>query len=125
MSGLNPERERPGIQPGGDSVKRAAWVTLLACLLMSGAGCVKLKTRVLMRNANNLYKSEKYLEAIQKYDQVIKIDPWWTEAYRNAGLAYLALYQPGSLHRKDVEYSDNAILKLRRYLQFVPTDERM
>jgi tetratricopeptide (TPR) repeat protein len=84
-----------------------------------------MQARLLMRDANNLYKSEKYLDAIQKYNQVIAIDPWWAEAYRNAGLAYLALYQPGSLHHKDVEYSDNAILKLRRYLQFAPTDERM
>ncbi len=78
-----------------------------------------------MRDANNLYKSDKYLEAIQKYEQVIAIDPYWSEAYRNAGLAYLALYQPGSQHKKDVEYSTNAIVKLRRYLQFNPGDERM
>jgi tetratricopeptide (TPR) repeat protein len=106
-------------------VRRASSVVLLACLMLTGLGCQKFKARVLMRDANNLYKSEKYLEAIQKYEQVIKIDPWWAEAYRNAGLAYLALYQPGSLHKKDVEYSENAIIKLRRYLQFVPTDERM
>ena len=105
-------------------MKKAAWVVLLACLMVTGLGCQKYKARVLMRDANNLYKSEKYLDAIQKYNQVIAIDPWWAEAYRNSGLAYLALYQPGSLHKKDVEYSEQAIVKLRRYLQFVPTDER-
>lgn len=106
-------------------MKKATWVALLVCLMATGVGCQKLKARILMRDANNLYKSEKYLEAVKKYDQVIAIDPWWAEAYRNAGLAYLALYQPGSHHHLDVEYSDNAILKLRRYLQFVPSDERM
>jgi len=110
---------------GGNTLKKAVWVLFLACLMVTGLGCQKLKARTLMRDANNLYKSEKYLEAVQKYDQVIAVDPWWAEAYRNSGLAYLALYQPGSLHKKDVEYSDHAIVKLRRYLQFVPTDERM
>ena len=109
---------------GGRALKRAAWVVLLACLMMTGLGCQKYKARTLMRDANNLYKSEKYLEAIRKYDQVLAIDPWWADAYRNTGLAYLALYQPGSTHKKDVEYSEQAIIKLRRYLQFVPTDER-
>jgi len=77
-----------------------------------------------MKDGNDLYISERYLEAIGKYDQVIAIDPWWADAYRNAGLCYLALYQPGSLHQKDVEYSEQAIMKFRRYLQFVPSDER-
>jgi len=77
-----------------------------------------------MRAANELYRAEKYNEAIKKYEQVSAIDPWWADAYRNAGLCYLALYQPGSLHQKDIEYSTQAIIKLRRYLQFVPDDER-
>lgn len=105
-------------------MKRWVGVAVLAALATAGLGCQKIRARMLMREANNLYKSEQYLTAIQKYEQVIAIDPWWVDAYRNAGLAYLALYQPGSLHSKDVEYSTEAIKKLRRYLQFVPDDER-
>jgi len=105
-------------------LKKAFWVAFLAALLISSSGCQKLKARMTMRAANDLYRAEKYNEAILKYDQVIAIDPWWADAYRNAGLCYLALYQPGSLHQKDIQYSTQAIIKLRRYLQFVPTDER-
>ncbi len=105
-------------------LNRMASVVVLACLVAAGLGCAKLKARMLMRQANDLYKTEKYLEAIKKYDEVIAIDPWWADAYRNAALAYLALYQPGSLHEKDIQYSEQAIMKFRRYLQFVPNDER-
>ncbi len=97
---------------------------MLACLLLPAVGCQRLKARITMKQANELYSAEKYEEAIKKYEEVVAIDPWWTDAYRNAGLSYLALYQPGSLHQKDVDYSTNAIVKLRRYLQFVPNDER-
>src|SRR5262249_37712788 len=110
---------------GGASLKRAICIASLACLVMTGLGCQKMKARLLMRDANNLYKSEKYLDAIQKYNQVIAVDPWWSEAYRNAGLAYLALYQPRSLPRNDVECSDSAIPNVRRSQQFVGTGERM
>jgi tetratricopeptide (TPR) repeat protein len=105
-------------------LKRAFWIALLAALLISSTGCQKLKARLTMRTANDLYRAEKYSEAIQKYNEVIAIDPWWADAYRNAGLCYLALYQPGSLHQKDIDYSTQAIIKLRRYLQFAPNDER-
>ena len=97
---------------------------MLACLLLPGIGCQRLKARVTMKQANELYTAEKYAEAIKKYEEVVAIDPWWVDAYKNAGLSYLALYQPGSLHQKDVDYSTNAIVKLRRYLQFVPNDEK-
>lgn len=112
------------MKPGRETLKRIPWVLLAALLILPGIGCQRLKSRLLMKSANELYKAEKYEEAIQKYEQVIAIDPWWVDAYRNEGLAYLALYQPGSLHQKDVDYSTKAIIKLRRYLQFVPADER-
>ena len=105
-------------------MKKVFWVAFLAALLISSTGCQKLKARMTMRAANNLYRAEKYSEAIQKYNEVIAIDPWWADAYRNAGLCYLTLYQPGSLHKKDIDYSTQAIIKLRRYLQFVPEDEK-
>ena len=97
---------------------------MLLALVAPTVGCQRLKARVTMKSANALYRAERYDEAIKKYEEVIALDPWWTDAYRNAGLCYLALYQPGSLHQKDIEYSTQAIIKLRRYLQFVPEDEK-
>jgi len=99
-------------------------VALLAGLIVSGVGCQKLQARITMKSANDLYRAERYDEAIKKYEAVIALDPWWADAYRNAGLCYLALYQPGSLHQKDIDHSTQAIIKLRRFLQFVPNDER-
>jgi tetratricopeptide (TPR) repeat protein len=106
------------------SALRRIWVIVLLALTFTGLGCQKLKARITMKQANELYRAERYEEAIKKYEEVAKIDPWWADAYRNAGLCYLALYQPGSLHQKDIQYSTNAIVKLRRYLQFTPQDEK-
>jgi tetratricopeptide (TPR) repeat protein len=96
----------------------------MVAIALTGFGCQRLKARITMKTANELYRAERYDEAIKKYEEVIKMDPWWADAYRNAGLCYLALYQPGSLHKKDIEYSTDAITMLRRYLQFVPEDEK-
>jgi len=105
-------------------LKKAVWIVLLLALVGSSLGCQKLKARITMKTANELYREEKYEDAIKKYQEVIALDPWWADAYRNSGLCYLALYQPGSLHKKDIDYSTQAIIKLRRYLQFVPEDEK-
>ena len=105
-------------------MKRAPWVIVMVALAFTGFGCQRLKARITMKTANELYRAERYEEAIKKYEEVVKMDPWWADAYRNAGLCYLALYQPGSLHQKDIDYSTKAIIMLRRYLQFVPDDEK-
>jgi len=109
---------------GGVIVRKLTLFLASACLLMSVTGCKKLEARMLMKKANESYRAEKYEDAIATYEKVITVDPWWADAYRNAALSNLALYQPGSLHEKDVKYSEQAIMKFRRYLQFVPNDER-
>lgn len=97
---------------------------MVGALALAGVGCKQIKTRMTMKEANNLYNAARYEEAIEKYKIVQDLDPWWADAYRNSALSYLALYEPGSIHEKDIEYSDQAIMMLLRYLQFVPGEER-
>ena len=115
---------KPAFPARGGTLRKLAWVLVAACLLMSATGCKKLEARMLMKKANDSYRAERYEEAIAAYQKVIAVDPWWADAYRNSALSNLALYQPGSLHEKDIKYSEQAITMFRRYLQFVPNDER-
>ncbi len=121
IAGLEDRSSSPA---GGGILRKLLLVVAAACLLMGVTGCKKLEARMLMKKANESYRAERYEDAIAAYEKVIAIDPWWADAYRNSALSNLALYQPGSLHEKDVKYSEQAIMKFRRYLQFVPNDER-
>jgi tetratricopeptide (TPR) repeat protein len=76
-----------------------------------------------MHEANNLYKAEKYEEAIEHYETVVGLDPNYSEAWLNMGYAYRALFHPGSTHEKDAMYAEEGIKAFRKYLDLHPDSE--
>jgi len=78
-----------------------------------------------MKEGNSFYNTKHYEEAVDQYKQVIAIDPTYKDAYTNMGLAYLALYQPGSTHEKDIGYSKGAIKAFKDYLSIDPENEKV
>lgn len=99
----------------GGALARAA--VLLAATAVLTAGCDNLKTRSLLNEGNKLYRGQKYEEAIQKYQEILKYDNDNWDANYQIAVSYLATYHPGSSHEKDVEAADHAIASLERLLQ--------
>jgi tetratricopeptide (TPR) repeat protein len=102
---------------------------LLGCLLLLAplltGGCGFVQARMAMKEGNAFYNTKHYDEAVDQYKKVIEIDPTYKDAYTNMGLAYLALYQPGSTHEKDVAYSKGAIKAFKDYLSIDPENEKV
>ncbi|HEV8699718.1 MAG TPA: hypothetical protein VGV60_00410 [Candidatus Polarisedimenticolia bacterium] len=106
---------------------RLAVVLALSALLLSGTGCQgtvdHLRANFAAKQGNDLYKAQDFQKATEWYRYSLYLNPELPIAYHNAGLAYMALYKPGSHHPKDVYYSQQAIDHLQRYLRFEPDDE--
>ena len=101
-------------------------VALLALLLMA-TGCEStvdhLKANVAAKQGNDLYKAQDFQKAVEWYRYSLYLNPELPIAYHNAGLAYMALYKPGSHHPKDLYYSQQAVEHLERFLGFEPDNE--
>jgi len=93
-------------------------------ILLSAAGCDKFQSRAEIREGNELFRVGRYGTALAKYDRALQLDPHEKKIYKNIGLAYMGLYQPGSKHPKDLEYAQKAIDYLKKYIEAFPDDKK-
>ncbi len=106
---------------GENMTTSRSWLvlTIVAAIVM-GPGCQSFQERVLLKKGNELYTAQKYEEAIQQYDELIKLKPKsWDGNYLMA-VSYLALYHPGSEHAKDMEYAAKGLAAFERTLELTP-----
>ena len=102
---------------------RLAAALLGVLIVVSGASCTAVKTRVWMNEGNKLYKAQRYDEAVEFYKKIVAIDPGnWTANYLIA-MSYTALYHPGSEHEKDKEYVENAIKGFEKLMTMQAPDK--
>lgn len=97
----------------------------VAAIGFASTGCGFVQARVEMKKGNESYNTEHFQEAVEHYKNTIEIDPTYKDAYMNMGLAYLSLYQPGSAHEKDLQYSTEAIMAFKDYLRLDPGNEKV
>jgi len=87
-------------------------------------GCDKIRSKQELKKGNEFFKASQYDAALAAYQQALKLDPGQTKIYKNIGLAYMGLYQPGSKHPKDLENAAHAIEYLDKYVQAYPQDKK-
>src|SRR2546425_1600855 len=110
-------------------MRRQRLVPGLAVLVLSlaGTGCEgtldHLKANFAAKQGNDFYKGQDFQKATEWYRYSLYLNPELPIAYHNAGLAFMALYKPGSHHPKDLYYSQQAIDHLVRFLNYEPDNE--
>jgi tetratricopeptide (TPR) repeat protein len=107
-----PTRVRPG---------RALLLGLaLVASIVAGAGCEGINARRAVRQGNDEFKQGRYEQAIESFQQALKLEPGLPVANHNLGLAYFKLSGGTADPEKIREYSDKAAEYLGEYLKTDP-----
>jgi tetratricopeptide (TPR) repeat protein len=103
-----------------------AVVAALVLLAVAGAsGCDKIKSRQEIKKGNEFFKATQYQQALASYQEAQRLDPGEKRLEKFVGETYMALYQPGSKHQKDLDFANNAIKHLQTYLADYPNDKKV
>ncbi len=97
-------------------------VLVLGVLLVFAPGCQGLRERMTMKKGHELYKAQKYDEAIKKYKEILVMDPGNYTATYQVAMSNLAMYHPGSAHPKDKEYANQSIEYLEKLMTLKAPD---
>lgn len=98
-------------------------VLVLGVLLVSASGCQGIRERMAMKKAHELYKAQKYDEAIKKYKEILVMDPGNYTATYQVAMSNLAMYHPGSTHEKDKAYAAQSIEYLEKLMTMQAPDK--
>lgn len=104
---------------------RAAVAVMVLLAAASLTGCNKIKARQEIKKGNEFFKATKYQEALSSYQEAKRLDPGEKKLDKFIGETYIALYQPGSKHQKDLDFANNSIKFLQSYLQAYPNDRKV
>jgi tetratricopeptide (TPR) repeat protein len=107
-----------------DRRRHATTAAILLVALMAGTSCYKIKARQLIRTGNEFFKAQQYQAALASYQEAQRLDPREKRLNKFIGETYMAMYQPGSRHPKDLEYAGKAIDNLKIYLDAYPRDTK-
>ncbi len=102
---------------------RSVALIALAGLIVLATGCEGVRMRMTMKEGHDLYKQQKYDEAIVKYKEILDMDPGNYLATYQIAMSNLAMYHPGSTHPKDTEYADQAISYLEKLMTMDAPDD--
>ena len=102
-----------------------ATVAVLVLLAAGLSGCNKIKARQEIKKGNEFFKATQYQAALAAYTEAQRLDPEEKRLDKFIGETYMALYQPGSRHPKDLEFANNAIKRLQTYLVAYPADKKV
>jgi len=111
------------MKPKG-SIGRKSGAVCGLVLLLSAVACNKFESRSEIRAGNEQFRVGKYDTALAHYNRALQLDPGEKKIYKNIGLAFMGLYQPGSKHPKDLDYAQRAIDFLKKYIDAYPDDKK-
>jgi tetratricopeptide (TPR) repeat protein len=104
--------------------QRAAATVFLLLAATALAGCNKIKSKQEVKKGNEFLKAAQYQSALASYEEALRLDPEEKKLHKHIGIAYMGMYQPGSKHPKDLEFSQKAIDHLKKYVQAYPEDQK-
>src|SRR3990172_5335126 len=102
-----------------NSPRMANWggMLFLACLLLAGSGCQKLKARDELNKGIQAYKATRYPLAIEHFKVAVESDPTLVNERLYLATAYANQFVPGSEAEDNLQKAELAIQEFERVLQ--------
>jgi len=89
-------------------MKRALLLAGIAALVLAGTGCKKLQSRDHLNKGVQAFKSAKYDEAIDHFNQAVELDPSNPNARLYLATSYFVQYIPGADSPENLQYAKKA-----------------
>jgi tetratricopeptide (TPR) repeat protein len=102
------------------TASRAATVLAVAVVLLSLAGCTKLRARDQLNKGVQSYKNAKYEQAIEHFKNAVALDPKLLNARLYLATAYAQQYVPGADTPENNQMGQQAIDEYKKVLQMDP-----
>ena len=105
--------------PRMNSPRMANWggMLVLACLLLAGSGCQKLKARDELNKGVQAFKGQRYQLAVDHFKVAVESDPTLVNARLYLATAYAQQFVPNSEAQDNLQKAELAIQEFERVLQ--------
>src|SRR5579884_4067758 len=101
---------------------RITAVVATAALVLSSAGCNKLRARDQLNKGVASYKNARYEQAIEHFKNAVDLDPELKNAKIYLAAAYVAQYIPGVDSPENLQNANNAIAQYKAVLDKDPNN---
>jgi tetratricopeptide (TPR) repeat protein len=96
---------------------------LAAAMILAGTGCSYLKSRDHLNQGIASYRNARYNEAVDHFEQSIKLDPNWSTPRLYLATAYMVQWIPGAESRENIEFAKKAKDEFQLVLDKDPNDK--
>ena len=103
---------------------RLLTLVAVALALLSSVGCDKLRARDQLNKGVEAYKNTHYEEAINHFQQAVKLDPKLLNARLYLATAYVGQYIPGVDSPDNVSVAEQAIAQFKQVMDAHPSREQ-
>src|SRR5690348_2952310 len=100
----------------------AALLAVVAAALVA-TGCEKLKARDNLNKGVQAYKNAQYAQAVERFEQAVKLDPNFPTARLYLAMAYYSQYIPGAESPENQQMADRALAEFLKVLEQKPNDD--
>ena|SRR5579872_1175442 len=95
----------------------------VAAVALAATGCEKLKARDNLNKGVQAYKNAQYAQAVERFEEAVKLDPNFPTARLYLAMAYYSQYIPGAESPENQQMADRALAEFQKVLEQKPNDD--
>jgi len=92
----------------------------VAAVALAATGCEKLKARDNLNKGVQAYKNAQYAQAVERFEEAVKLDPNFPTARLYLAMAYYSQYIPGAESPENQQMADRALAEFQKVLEQKP-----
>jgi tetratricopeptide (TPR) repeat protein len=96
---------------------------IAAAMIVAGTGCSYLKSRDHLNQGIASYRNAKYGDAVEHFEQAIKLDPQWSTPKLYLATSYMVQWIPGAESPENMEFAKKAKDEFLTVLDKDPNDK--